>query len=110
MRWEWCISRHSTNQIARAVLFVLKDFDRRGFACEQSLPYTIDVTAERRHPAHSSDAQTHRANLRKTIVAFVPPKPNELETAQSNCASRASFATTLSDKSDSQKLMFGGRN
>ena len=34
MRREWCISWDSTNQIARAVLFVLKDFDRRGFARE----------------------------------------------------------------------------
>src|SRR4029453_14951495 len=110
MRREWGISWDSTDQIAPAVLFVLKDFDRRGFAREKSVPNIIDVTVERRHPAHSSDAQTHRAIFRKTIVAFVPPNPNELETAQSNCASRASFATTLSDKSDSRKLMFGGRN
>src|SRR5207249_733683 len=110
MRREGRAGRNAMDQIARAVLFVLQDFNGRGLAGHQALPDIINVAAERRHPAHSGDAQTHRANFRKTIVAFVPPKPNELETAQSNCASRASFATTLSDKSDSRKLIFGGRN
>src|SRR5438034_7698458 len=69
----------------------------------------INAVAERRDPTRGGDAQSHRTNLRSTIVAFVPPKPNEFETAQSNCASRAALATTSRGSSDSRKLILGGR-
>src|SRR5205807_8779248 len=94
---------NATDEIARAVLFVLQDFERRGLARDQSLPNIIDAAADRRDPTHAGNAQTHRANLRRTIVALVPPKPNEFEIAQSNRASRASFATMFRRNSDSRK-------
>src|SRR5438874_12533349 len=97
-------------EIARPVLLVLQGFNQRGFARDQSFPNIIHAASERRDPTHAGDAQTHRASLRRTIVALVPPKPNELETAQSNCASRAWFATMFRDSSASRKLIFGGNN
>src|SRR6266446_6800971 len=101
---------NTPDKIARTVLFVLQGFNRRGFARDQSFPNISHAASERGDPTHAGDAQTHRASLRRTIVALVPPKPNELETAQSNCASRAWFATMLRCKSESRKLILGGRN
>src|SRR5207253_7818593 len=112
MRWKmgsqggW----NATDEITRTVLFVLQCFDRRGLACDQSLPNIIHAASERRDPTDAGDAQTHRASLRKTIVALVPPKPNEFEIAQSNCASRASFATMFRGNSASRKWILGGKN
>src|SRR5438874_4906865 len=80
-------------EIARPVLLVLQGFNQRGFARDQSFPNIIHAASERRDPTHAGDAQTHRASLRRTIVALVPPKPNELETAQSNCASQIGRAS-----------------
>src|SRR5438270_8708840 len=98
------------DEIARAIFLILQDFDWRGLTRDQLLPNIIHAASERRDPAHAGDAQTHRASLRRTIVALVPPKPNELETAQSNCAFRAWFATMFRDNSASRKLILGGKN
>src|SRR6267143_33731 len=101
---------NTPDEIARVVLLVLQGFNRCHFARDQSLPNISHAVSERRDPTHAGDTQTHRANLRRTIVALVPPKPNELETAQSNCALRAWFATMFRDSSASRKLIFGGKN
>src|SRR5437773_12385648 len=105
-----CVDWNATDKIARAVLFVLQDFERTSLARDHSLPNIIDVAAESREPTHARDAQAHRASLRRTIVALVPPKPNEFDTAQSNCASRALFATMFRFNSASRKLILGGKN
>src|SRR5213596_3224872 len=101
---------NAPDEIAGTVLLVLQGFNRRGFARDQSFPNISQAASERGDPTHAGDAQTHRASLRRTIVALVPPKPNELETAQSNCASRGWFATMFRDSSACRKLIFGGKN
>ena len=101
---------NATDKIARAILFVFQGFDLRDLSQDQALPNIVNAASERRDPTYAGDAQTHRASLRRTIVAFVPPKPNEFEIAQSNCASRALFATMFRCNSDSRKFTLGGKN
>ena len=51
----------------------------RFVASQKTLPDFVDVTAERRDPAHAANAQAHAATVRMITEALVPPKPNELE-------------------------------
>ena len=84
----------------------------RLIAMKQPVPYWINAIPKRGHPPHSGDRQTHASTLRIRIEAFVPPKPNEFESAVRNTAGRDSFATTFRSRPSSKapKLMFGGRN
>src|SRR6185437_7511208 len=85
---------------------------RRLIAMKQPVPYRINAISKRGHPPHSGDRQTHAPILRIRIEAFVPPKPNEFESAVPTTAGRDSFATTFRSRPSSKapKLMLGGRN
>src|SRR5712691_3854713 len=81
-------------------------------ALKQPLPYGINAISKGGHPPHSGDRQTHASTLRIRIEAFVPPKPNEFESAVPTTAGRDSFATMFRSRSSSKapKLMLEGTN
>src|SRR5205814_7597709 len=92
------------------------------FTLKQLLPNGINAGAQRSNPPHAGNRQTHASpvrgspgkggNLRISSDAFVPPNPNEFESAVFTIAGRASFATMLKSTSSSGvvKLMLAGRN
>src|SRR5437763_14736749 len=103
LRWN------AADEITRAVLVIGQRLERSFLALEQALPDAFEIAAERRHP--TAGREDHAA-LRRSTAAFVPPKPKELESAYSNGAWRASFATMFNRRTGSSllKLMLGGRN
>ena len=58
-------------------------------------PHFIERSAEGRHPSEPRDADAHRASS-STMLAFVPPKPNEFDITHRARDSRAVFATMSS--------------
>src|SRR5215831_21120040 len=86
---------------------------RRGclLTLKQSLPNGIHAGAQRGNPPHTGNRQPHASTLRIISEAFVPPNPNEFESAMLTAASRASLATMLRSTSSSAavKLMLAGR-
>src|SRR5439155_4817306 len=79
---------------------------------KQSLPNEINTSAQRGNPPHAGNRQTHASNLRIRIEAFVPPNPNEFESAMLTADGCASFAMMLRSRSSSGvvKLMLAGSN
>src|SRR4029434_4354334 len=82
----------------------------RLIAMKQPLPYRINAISKRRYQPHSGDRQTHASTLRIRIEAFVPPKPNEFESAVRTAAGRDSLATMSRSMSSPAlaELMVGG--
>src|ERR1700751_3726456 len=91
---------------------------RRGclLTLKQSLPNGIHAGAQRGNPPHTGNRQPHASpvrcspaseargesgTLRIISEAFVPPNPNEFESATLTAAGRASFATMLRSTSSS---------
>src|SRR5204863_8043732 len=111
---------------SNAVTAVGELFGNRRRRClltlKQSLPNGINAGAQSGNPPHAGDCQTPAShvrgnlgeggNLRISTDAFVPPNPNEFESAVFTTAGRASFATMLTATSSSGvvKLMLAGRN
>ena len=66
-----------------------------GFATPHPFPNFVQTGSKRCHPSHTTDFCTHIPGPpdSKTMVALVPPKPNEFETTQRGATSRNAFAT-----------------
>src|SRR5947207_4181970 len=114
-----CIGKPLHRQVRyskNAVNAIGKFFGNRRRRCfitlKQSLPNGINAGAQRRNPPHAGDRQTHASSLPISTEAFVPPNPNEFESATSTTADRGSFAMMLrlTPLSGVVKLMLAGRN
>src|SRR5262245_46441030 len=80
-------------------------FGNRSRGClvtlKQSLPNGIHAGAQRGNPPHTGNRQPHASTLRIMSEAFVPPNPNEFESAMFTAAGRASFAMIFRSTSSS---------
>src|SRR5215212_9890840 len=93
--------RHAKNAVNSIGEFFRNRCRRCFLALKQSIPNGINASTQRGNPSHTGNRQTHASGLRISREAFVPPNPNEFESATFTAADRASFPTMLRSTSSS---------